>query len=822
MHLDPDAKDLHSSATTLRAALDDAIKSLHVVQTRALVRSAAHLYMRSRSGAISDPIKQLLSALKATRSHLSFPLPYSDTARSLSSIQQHLHSFRHHRLYPILLALAAPRRFSSKLERSLAALAEILPLPLGSIGSNSALPQIDPQLLNIDSERWKELDPLKDHGPDSTLIVIPVYGGRARTLACLHSVLVSQNDETRSRLLVIDDCSPETQLTSDLQRLATRNNFQFVHHAENRGFVSTANEGILASRDDVVVLNADTLVSDRWLDHLRADAEMRPDLGSLSPLTNNGTILSYPYTNTANSLPLDCSLEKLCAFLETRPHEDTLIEIPTPVGFCMYMRRRVIEEVGLFDEALFRLGYGEECDWAMRAREKGYRHYATTRTFVFHFGGTSFGDRAGQRQREAAEILRRRHPNYWPLVAEHIALDPLSKARRFLDCQRLVAASEQAPVVLHVLHSLGGGTEQYVWHLARLLKDQGVFSIFAQPDRVGRIRLSSNFLRDIPNTIFDGLRDDRELSELLKLIQIRCVHLHSVLGYSQESVNFLSQLDLPLIVTIHDYANLCPQIYLLNQFDLFCGVATVTICNQCIAAKRPHVSVTNVNDWRERMYQLLTKANRVIAPSRTAAELYNRAWPGLSISVIPNPEAATYPLPALKPRSDVRVVAIVGRILAHKGSAIVEDCVRDAEERELPLKFVVVGEIETQLKSPYLDVTGGFHPEELPSILSKLGAIIGFLPSVWPETYSYVLSEYYRFGLHPVVFDIGAQSERVKAAQYGTVLPLYSSAAAINDVLVTVKSELGPRRPPTGLPDEAYLNACYQDVLQAKFPNKRL
>jgi hypothetical protein len=126
---------------------------------------------------------------------------------------------------------------------------------------------------------------------------------------------------------------------------------------------------------------------------------------------------------------------------------------------------------------------------------------------------------------------------------------------------------------------------------------------------------------------------------------------------------------------------------------------------------------------------------------------------------------------------------------------------------------VVVGEFETQLKSPNLSVTGRFHPEELPNILAKSGAVIGFLPSVWPETYSYVLSEYYRFGLHPVVFDIGAQSERVKAAQYGTVLSLHSSAVAINDILLTIKLELTPRQPPTGLLDKLYVDACYEGLL---------
>ena len=286
-------------------------------------------------------------------------------------------------------------------------------------------------LLDLDGAASATVPSLKtDRALTGQSLSSPFIAGEENTLACLHSVLIADN-ETPARLLVIDDRSPEQQLTHDLQRLASGDRFDLIHHSDNRGFVSTVNEGILASRGDVVLLNADTVVCDRWLDHLHAAAQARQDLASVSPLSNNATILSYPHINAANPLPRDSSLPKLCAFLEKRLEADALIEIPTSVGFCMYMRRQAVEDVGIFDEAAFGLGYGEECDWAMRARNKGYRHYATTRSFVYHVGNISFAERAIRQQTDAAEILRRRHPNYWPLVADHIAANPLSTVRRF-------------------------------------------------------------------------------------------------------------------------------------------------------------------------------------------------------------------------------------------------------------------------------------------------------------------------------------------------------------------------------------------------------
>ena len=327
------------------------------------------------------------------------------------------------------------------------------------------------------------------------------------------------------------------------------------------------------------------------------------------------------------------------------------------------------------------------------------------------------------------------------------------------------------------------------------------------------MRLSGNFVTDTPNLVFAGLWDDNEAIDLIRALNLKCLHLHHVLGFAPEILKLVARLDLPLVVTLHDYTYICPQVVLLDHRNLFCGVPSAVICHRCIAAKRPILDVANVAEWRERMHRLVSRAERIIAPSEAAVELFKRVWPDLPIQVVPHPEMDVAPLCPAKLEVDMTVIAIIGAILSHKGASIVEACARDAAKRKLALKFLVVGDFRTDFKNPHLEVTGRFSPPQLPMILSEAGAVIGFLPSVWPETYSYVLSEYYRFGLHPVVFNIGAQSERVRAAQYGTILPLNTGASAINDALLAIELDLAPREPPTGLPEKTYLEACYGNIL---------
>jgi hypothetical protein len=60
-----------------------------------------------------------------------------------------------------------------------------------------------------------------------------------------------------------------------------------------------------------------------------------------------------------------------------------------------------------------------------------------------------------------------------------------------------------------------------------------------------------------------------------------------------------------------------------------------------------------------------------------------------------------------------------------------------------------------------------------------------FLPSIWPETWCFALSEAWQAGLFTIAFDLGAQAARIRATGRGAVLPLGLPAARINDALLS-------------------------------------
>jgi GT2 family glycosyltransferase len=270
-------------------------------------------------------------------------------------------------------------------------------------------------------------------------IIVPVYKGLRETLLCLRSVLAARTT-VPYELIVLNDASPDPALSSCLRQIARRGLITLHENATNLGFVKTTNRGLrLHPERDAVLLNSDTEVVNDWLGRLREAAYSARDIGSVTPLSNNATICSYPKFVSDNPLPDGLSLEDLDQ-LCSACNRGGYVAIPTGVGFCMYLRRDCLDMVGLLNEELFGKGYGEENDFCLRAILSGWRHLLTTDTFVFHRGATSFGASRQPAVERALEVLATLYPEYNGLIAGHMRGNPALPFRRRLDLARVAGA----------------------------------------------------------------------------------------------------------------------------------------------------------------------------------------------------------------------------------------------------------------------------------------------------------------------------------------------------------------------------------------------
>ena len=618
-------------------------------------------------------------------------------------------------------------------------------------------------------------------------VVVPAYRGRAQTLACLHSVLETVPRGTR--VWVIDDASPEPDLVAALEALARRKRIRLVRLPENRGFPAAANAGLRACAPrDAVLLNSDTLVPPGWLGRLRAAAYAAPDIGTVTPLSNDATILSYPDPDGGNPVP-DVATTVATDALAQQANADAVADIPTGVGFCLYLRRDCLEETGLFREDCFAQGYGEENDLCLRARHLGWRSVAALSVFVAHVGGQSFGAARRHLVRRNLVVLNRLHPGYDALIAAHIAADPLAPARRRMDALRWAAGRSRAGAVILITHGGGGGVDRVVAERGAAHAAAGLRPVVLRPGAPGRNACQVEGAdAPYPNLTYAVPDELPALAQLLRLDRPCHLELHHLLGHNHAVLGLARLLRLSVDLFVHDYAWFCPRIALVSTGRRYCGEPDVAGCEACIADLGSMLQEDiAVPALLTRSAADLKSARQVIAPSADTATRIRRHFPGTAPVVQSWEDDAAPAAPAPMPSGAIRRVCVVGAIGLEKGYEVLLACVRDARARSLPIEFVVVGYTADDLRM--LDagpvfITGEYAEADAAALIREQGAYLAFLPSVWPETWCFALSRAWEAGLAAAAFDLGAQAERIRQTGRGWLLPLGLPARSVNDALL--------------------------------------
>jgi len=644
--------------------------------------------------------------------------------------------------------------------------------------------------------------PAPDRPGRGVTVIMPVHGGGDVVRRALAALIDSRSaNGTPFGILVVDDAGPEADLADDLHRLAAEGAIRLLPLNRNHGFAGAVNLGMAAAGDDdVVLLNSDTLVSGDWLDRLRAAVDADAAIGTATPLTNAGTLCSYPTPGTDAPIPdrgMLAGLDRLCA----GANAGQLVDLPTAVGFCTYIRRACLADAGALDAAAFPRGYGEENDFCLRASALGWRHVAVPSVMVGHQGGATFGVDRRRLILRGLGILATRYPRYEALVAAVAAADPLLPARRNLDLARLADRLRGPVVLIQTMHA-AGGTERFVQEHGRRLVGQGCFPLLLRPaaEPLAGVRLEPLDAGDpLPNLYFRLPAEMEALRTLLAGLPVDRVEIQHTLNHHPGLAPLLAGLGHPCRVMVHDYALICPRITLIDGSGGHCGQPDLDRCEPCLDRLGSLVpGVTSVRALRERGIALLTGADQVLVPTADAGRRIARYAPAAPVTVVPHPDHPPpdrLSVPAWPAGSRLHIV-LPGALNDHKGSKVLLACARDAAARDLPLHFAVVGYTADDvdlLATSRVDITGPYAQEDAVTMISRQRGHFALFLSVWPETWCFALTEAWKAGLFPLGFDIGAVGERISAVGLGETFPVNSSPGQINDYVLDAARRLAGR-----------------------------
>ncbi|QDH17118.1 glycosyltransferase [Swingsia samuiensis] len=627
-------------------------------------------------------------------------------------------------------------------------------------------------------EEWP-VRPAIDRKSRGWAVIIPVYKDEVKTLACLRSVFATVGPDVS--IIVIDDATPEPALAKKLDDLRVEKRITLIRHKENLGYPASVNDGLrLAKGRDVVLLNSDTLVFPKWLERLEKRMKTT-DVGTLTPFSNDASILSYPSVKERNPIPSSKqakAIDRLCSRLFKS--EEARIELPTANGFCMAISAECLEETGLFREDVFSLGYGEENDFCLRASALGFRHYPAPDVFVAHFGSVSFGSSRKALITRNLSVLEALHPGYHALVGRFIRSDALGGLRRAIDAARVEKLRGSRPSILLIQHDAGGGVGKAVSERAADWEEKGYFVLSLRPTEDGCwIEPLQKESSSTPNMTFVLPQETSTFVALLKDLKLAQIEWHHLVGHAPMIRQLHEKVGVPYSVFVHDYMSFCPRISLLNGEGHYCGEPELSECENCINTSGSYldesITVSKLLDRSQKEFQ---KAKNIMVPSNDTARRMKRHFPFIE------PEVHFLEQDILEKNragekgqlgaDGILRICVVGGISRWKGYDVLLQMASEIKKHSLPIEIVLVGHTpdDEGLIAQGVKVTGHYQEEEAVSLIKQQKATIGFIPSISPETWCYALTLLWKSDLRVLCFNIGAQAERIQRTGRGMVLPL--------------------------------------------------
>ncbi len=199
-------------------------------------------------------------------------------------------------------------------------------------------------------------------------IVMLTWNGLDYTKQCLKSLHDRTATPPAYELIVVDNGSTD----GTVEYLEKQDWLTLIKNERNLGFVKGNNIGIAVtdSATDILLLNNDmVIIEDDWLAKLQEVAYSDSTYGIVGArlLMANGQLL-----HAGTYMPWHTFAGQQIGAMEKNVNQyNRAREVDGIVAACVYIKREVIEKVGVLDEEFF--SYFEDTDYCLRVRDAGYK-----------------------------------------------------------------------------------------------------------------------------------------------------------------------------------------------------------------------------------------------------------------------------------------------------------------------------------------------------------------------------------------------------------------------------------------------------------------
>ena len=363
------------------------------------------------------------------------------------------------------------------------------------------------------------------------------------------------------------------------------------------------------------------------------------------------------------------------------------------------------------------------------------------------------------------------------------------------------------PLLLWFDHCLGGGTEAYTLKKFETLTNE--YLVF----RIQYFHMFKKFKIYSPNPGVDGevwVDTVYELKMFFMQFKASKIVVNNLVGYknSLDILNLITKIktkNKSLHVTYmgHDFQSICPNYNLINCDGQYCNLKYKNGCEACWAKTRLgrdnfeheilRSGATTISLWKKSFAHFFENTvDEMVVFSDAIKDIFVRAYPVLKTKIVVIPHnVRKYPRIKI-PEHDGVNIACLGNICSYnKGALIIRQMCEYLKQSYMytGVRLFVIGNLSDGNSNipDNLHITGQYNPDDLPEIIKNNQIDIIFIPSVWPETFSYTTSEAMAMGLPVACFNLGAPAERVEKYKKGLVIKQIDAQSALNQMVDFIK-----------------------------------
>jgi len=644
-------------------------------------------------------------------------------------------------------------------------------------------------------------------------IIVPVYNAFESLEKCIKSV-IKNTDLINNNLIIIDDGSTDERIFDFYNKIDKNKdkNIKIYKNKENLGFVGTVNRGMgLNKKNDVLLLNSDTVVTNNWLNNILECAYSSSIIATVTPLSNNATICSVPNFVQDNQLPDGFDIDSFADLISSKSLK-LYPQLPTGHGFCFFIKREILDIFGFFNLELFGKGYGEENEFCLRVEKYGYKNVLDDTTFIHHSGSASFTDEARiNKVNNNIKIIENLYPGYQLRIENFVRTNPLKPIHNninfWIKNKNLFFKNKKRILfVMHYEPSVGGiGINAF--NIAKYLnkdfdflcfhrnKDGGLSLDYFNNEKwenIFELSLDSCYSKLVDNEI------EKVFESLIMEFEIDLVHFHHLMGLPLSLINIPKKLNIISFLSLHDY-------YLISESPTFKGDHLFKTINFSSNGKEDGKKVNNILKKCDCYKFIFFKKSvfsfqEIITPSLYVKNLYSELLPKtIPLKTIEHGVELKKRIGGISNlNDDVVNIAFLGVAVGHKGIDVFINLLEDKKFKNKKINWYIIGEIDksvefklNELKNKNnLSILGKYNISNLDKILVENKISLILLLSNVPETFSYTLTEAVQMNIPVISNDIGALGSRVVDGGFGWIYKTYEDLVNIISDLIKNKKKI--------------------------------